>query len=621
MQNVNLGKAITTASTGLGACLKFARIIRFPIRRVNFLILLRLVSLAFEGVGIGMIMPVFDFINHQGPAETLTNTSGVWKLLMPVMDFLSLPLSLGTLLTIVFVSVLLRQIFQYTYDVLLNLYTREQIAGAHITAFKAALATSVESIESIERGALVNTMFNEFQKACSIIWASIPVVSSLIVITAYLAMIIAISAPLTFALVAMLAAIAVVTTGLMRRSIKTGRAITSSNEKMTAFLVARLGHVRHTKLSRAEELEIASYSTVVRDLHRYSAEAKILGLRIPLIVQPLAVCLVLVLIYVGTDVLSISVGALLLFCGIALRIIPVFQNMASLVQGTFTAWGSFASVLRFVDYCEKHAEIDQGGRDFPAPQDGIRYEAVTYSYPGHGAKALASVDLFIPANRWTALVGPSGAGKSTLIDFIPKLRRPNEGRVSIDGCDVGEIALGALREKIAFVSQDPQIVSGSLLDNIAYGQPGLTEEQAVEALKTVGAWQFVEMMPEGIHTSLGEGGARLSGGQRQRIELARAVAAGAKIIILDEPTTGLDPMARIRLKDLLTAFVQRGGITLITVSHDLSFVDGANQIVLLDSGKISDVGTHSDLVKRNGWYGQARAADMASLGMEPLAQS
>ncbi|MEQ1758403.1 MAG: ABC transporter ATP-binding protein [Vicinamibacterales bacterium] len=247
----------------------------------------------------------------------------------------------------------------------------------------------------------------------------------------------------------------------------------------------------------------------------------------------------------------------------------------------------------------------------PAPplRGDIEFEHVGFSYGS--AATLTDVNVTIPAGTLVAVVGQSGAGKSTLVNLLPRLLDPTTGVVRIDGHDIRDYTLASLRSQFAIVTQEAMLFGFSVRDNVAYGDPEPDDARVMAALKAAHIWSVVERLPEGLDTRLGERGARLSGGERQRLAIARAFYRDARIIILDEPTTGLDGIAETAVLESIDALVR--GRTTFVITHRLSTIAHANLVLCLEDGRIVESGTPAHLHSSGGRFEELLSMQSASL--------
>ena len=229
----------------------------------------------------------------------------------------------------------------------------------------------------------------------------------------------------------------------------------------------------------------------------------------------------------------------------------------------------------------------------------IVLEHVAFAYDP-AAPVLRDINLTIKPGQRIGICGPTGGGKSTVLSLIPRYYDPTFGRVLIDGIDVADYKLDLLRAQIGFVLQETVLFAGSIRDNIAYGRPEATPAEIIEAAKMANAHDFIQQMPHGYESLVGERGLTLSGGQRQRIGIARAIVRNAPILILDEPTAALDTESEKLVMDALESLMK--GRTVITIAHRLSTIRDADKIVVLKGGLIAEEGTHDELISRNEIY-------------------
>jgi ATP-binding cassette subfamily B protein len=247
----------------------------------------------------------------------------------------------------------------------------------------------------------------------------------------------------------------------------------------------------------------------------------------------------------------------------------------------------------------------------------IELEHVNFRYKTRD-EVLKDVSFRVPPGRAVAIVGPTGAGKSTLASLLPRFYDPQQGRVLIDGIDVRDLNLDSLRAQFSIVLQDPLLFSGTILDNIRYGDPSASIEQVEEAAKAANAHEFITQLEDGYETRVGEGGTKISGGERQRIAVARAFLRDAPILILDEPTSSIDSRTESVILEALDRLME--GRTTIVIAHRLSTLRGVDQILVLNEGELVESGTHAELVERNGLYRQLwEAQTRVARGRHPLA--
>ena len=290
----------------------------------------------------------------------------------------------------------------------------------------------------------------------------------------------------------------------------------------------------------------------------------------------------------------ISIGDVLVFqalFGQTFGLVNIVLNMFPQIAKGMESIRSIGEVLECPDL-----EHNKGKPDVKGVQGEIRFEDVEYTYGEEQPPSLQGIDLEIPPGQCLAVVGPSGGGKSTLLRLIIGFRRPTKGKIFLDGQDMETIDMRSWRRFISVVPQESVFFEGSVRDNILFGTSGVSNEQLDEILDAANVREFVEKLPHGLDTRIGESGARLSGGQRQRLAIARALVRNPQVIVLDEPTSALDVMSEKLVQEAIERLAK--GRTTLIVAHLLSTIRNADRIVVMEKGRIVESGTYDALSNR-----------------------
>ena len=295
---------------------------------------------------------------------------------------------------------------------------------------------------------------------------------------------------------------------------------------------------------------------------------------------------------------SLNVGAYGVLVFLTQRLLWPLTGLAEVIDLFERA---MASTRRILDLLAEPVHVrDEGGKALEAPVKGnVELDKVSFHYPSSGA-GIRDISLTVPAGNTLALVGATGSGKSNLNKLRLRFYDPSIGEIRIDGQPIRDLSLNSLRGSIGLVSQDVYLFEGTIRENLAYGNPVATDADIIDAAKTAEAWSFIEALPEGLDTPVGERGVRLSGGQRQRLSLARALLKDPPILVLDEATSAVDNETEAAIQRSLKRIGHNR--TVIMIAHRLSTIVDADSIAVIDGGKVLEQGTHRELLEQDGAY-------------------
>jgi ABC-type multidrug transport system fused ATPase/permease subunit len=606
--------------------LKIAHSIGLTWPMIGGLVALHFIATVFEGIGLTILLPVFQLLQSGEAAAQLAAGSRWWAYLVEFYGWFGLTVTVPLLLATSFVAILTRQVLVY-FRLVYSAYIKfTVIRDIRDRAFRAFLRAQLGYGEKEGLGRIVNDLTTEATVAVEAAMTSISLISMSVLALVYFSILLALSIEMTVAaLVVILIAVAPVI-----RFIKRGQAVgvltVEANSALLNFLTQRLRSARLVRLSGMEAAEYENMRAHTAEQYKQVMTANVLRARTTAMIEPVVAAAAFVFLYFGVTTFKLSLEQIGLFLVIIIRLIPVVKELANVRYSMASQFGSIARVLDRLASLESMRETDRGGRSDLTLDKALRLRDVAFSYDDASGYALHGVDLTIPAKTVTAIVGPSGSGKSTLIDLLPRLRVPARGEIDFDGVPVGDFTLDAVRQAVSYAPQSPQIFNVSAREHIHYGQPNADQAAIERAAKLAGAHDFIMRLPEGYDTILSEAGGRLSGGQRQRLDLARAILKPAKLLILDEPTSQLDADAETEFRDAIRRIKGETDLTIIIVGHRFSTMTVADQIAVLKEGRVVDIGTHDQLMSRGGWYADAfekqtawGAAPPPQAGREPVA--
>jgi len=375
-----------------------------------------------------------------------------------------------------------------------------------------------------------------------------------------------------------------------------GRAVQDSVGGMTKVLEEAVSGQRIVKIFAGDDYENERFATAAGSNRRMQIRlARLSGLNSMLVEIIAAAALAWVVYY---TVGRLSAGQFAAFVGAVMMLISPVKALTGLNEDVQVGLAAAQSVFNVID---SKPEADHGDGKINRTSGRIEFRDVALRYDNAKRNALKGVSFIVDPGEKVALVGRSGGGKTSLVNLLPRFYEFQQGEVLLDGVNIRELTLKSLRAQFALVSQDVLLFNDTVFNNIAYGSlRGATEADVIEAAKAAYAWEFIQQLPHGLYSEIGDRGVRLSGGQRQRLAIARAILKDAPILLLDEATSALDTESEKHVQAALDRLMQNR--TTFIIAHRLSTIENADRILVLEQGEIVESGTHAELLAHAGHY-------------------
>lgn len=553
---------------------------------------------AFEGFGVGFILSFIQSFTKPDAAPIQTGIDWIDTVILGV----NAPATerLYRITGLILITTLLRLSFTYfgqLYSFLAQVHLGYQL---RLRIFEQLQALSLAYFSKTRSGNLVNSLTGEIRQITMAMMIFSTLITQTEVLIVFIVSMLWLSWQLTFISIALLILVSVGLSTLLRKVREASFDVTTANAQYTSVSMEFIQGIRTVQAFAGQEYERQRCSEANAQIVWAMNKAMV----IRALVEPLsegAGILMLIGILVAGFAYLIPQGYLesasfLTFLVVLLRITPIIRQLNSIRARLSNLSGSFDNIQQLLRTDDK-SYMKNGSLRFTGLKQAIEFQDVDFCYED-GEPVLEQIDLTIPQGTTVALVGGSGAGKSTLADLIPRFYDVTHGKITIDGIDLREFDLNSIRQKISVVSQNTFIFNASVRDNIAYALSEVSEIEVREAARQANALEFIEDMPEGFATQLGDRGVRLSGGQRQRIAIARALLRNPDILILDEATSALDSVSERLIQQSLEKLTV--GRTVIAIAHRLSTIVKADKILVLERGRIVERGTYHELLQQRG---------------------
>jgi len=556
-----------------------------------------------EAVGFSMLLPILTYVEEGGDSFDADKLPVFLDWMVSLAEAVGVPLTLLGLLSLAFVPMLLRQGLNFGRVYYGAKVVEKVTARLRDQGFRSFITTDIKFHSYQRQGALLAALTIEAHRAGSVASGVMNLVATIFMIGIYIVLLLAISPVMTLiGLSTAVVASLVVGQAILPVSRRTGRQVTQIHDDLYASIMEELSAVRLIKM-RALETDVTDRVSKFTDIAR-AARLKgiVLSGSVSLAIEPVFLLGLFGMLYFGVEYLGVSLATLGVLMVILLRTMPLANQLNASRQSIALESSSLVNLQRLIQEAEDAHHMKSGAVSFTGLKQEIEFDNVSFSYfeDAEETWALKEVSFTIPRGSMTALVGRSGAGKSTLVDLVPRLREAAKGTIKMDGVPIQNFELSSLRRSVGYLNQETFLFNDTIFNNIAYGVAGATQELVEEAAKRAYAHDFVLEASDGYQTEVGDRGVRLSVGQRQRIGIAQIMLQNPDIIILDEPTSALDSESEHLISQGLDEI--RKEKTLIVIAHRLSTIRQADQIIVLDNGRLTEQGTHEKLLEQGGDY-------------------
>lgn len=546
----------------------------FP-RRSAFVLLALLIAGVAEGLSLTALLPLLSIAVGES-----SDDSGIGKFMAEALQKIGIEPTLDMILIIIVGGMLTKGVILLLANRQVG-YTVAHVATAlRLNLIEALLASRWSYYLRQPVGALANSVATEAYRAANGFEHSVIVLALAIQVLVYAVVAVFISWQATLASLFIGLFLLVVLHRLVRATRRAGANQTQLLRYLLTYLSDVLNSVKSLKAMSRDNVADAILRDQTTQLekatrHEVMSRAALMALQEPILAAITAAGLYLALV-----VWQLSLPEVMVMVFLLTRILGLLNKTQRKYQQLAVQESAYWALRKAAEDAAAAAERNSGTAE-PTLQQGIALRHVKFSY---GEKVIfKQLDLDIPVKTFTAITGPSGVGKSTLIDLLCGLTEPNAGKILIDGKSLHDIDLRKWRHMIGYVSQDTILLHDTIMNNILVGEPALTAADAERALRQAGAWDFVSVLPDGMHTVVGERGGLLSGGQRQRIAIARALAHGPVFLIMDEPTSALDPESEKTICETLQQLSRQ--LTIIAVSHQPAVINAADRVFILSEGE------------------------------------
>lgn len=559
---------------------------------LNFLLAL------LEGVGLGFILPIIETAQGSGDPS---DGSMILRAFGQVYEFFNIPFTIEFLIVGVVLVITVRYTTSFLAMWLSVVLRVDYIRTLRTEAFENSLHAKVEYLDSMGSDELLNAIITQTNYAGKTINLMIRTLNLSVLCLIYLLIALLVSPILTVVTGVILGIFMYGIRYVLESGFSVGSRVAEANERVQETVQAGTDGIRDVKLFQLADELFDRFQASMDQFVQATVIQKRNNALINSFNQFSTAVALFGLIYAGLRLSSLSLGSLGLFLFAVFRLGPKLSSLNDIVYQTESHLPHLVRTQEFIDQLNEVQE-SKGCRPAPSGIDRTSFEDVEFAYDSSDEQVLRGVSFEVRRTEFVAFVGSSGAGKSTIVSLLARMYEPDGGRILADGSPIEEFDVDDWRSRVSIVRQEPYIFNDTLRFNVTIGNRDATEEEIERICEIAEVTEFLEDLPNGYETMLGQDGVRLSGGQRQRVAVARALLKNADLLILDEATSDLDSHLEERVHNGIEAMERDYAI--IAIAHRLSTVTGADRIHMMEDGEIVERGPHRTLVNQNGKYAE-----------------
>lgn len=549
-----------------------------------------------EGIGLSFIYPIMEVAQSEGE---VTPQDTIMELFLQIYDILGIPFELGYLIVGISIVMTIRFSSSFTVAWMKAILQRNYERFLRTEAFRASLNARIGYFDEEGSDDILNAIITETRYSGKVIKRGVESMETLALVGVYLAIMVYIAPEMTVFAIVLLGGITYLLRNVLEPGYTIGNRVAQANEAVQQSVQAGTQGIRDVKLFNLTREVFAEFREAIESYTESSVKLSRNKAALQNGYDLAAAISLFALIYVGFTYSGLSLGALGIFLFAMFRLSPLASRLNSQI---YDLEGNLSHLVRTQRFVEELDSRNESYGDLSIEEiRNVEFDEVHFSYT-EDENVLNGVSFDVSKGEFIAFVGQSGAGKSTIVSLIARMYDPDRGTIRANRTQIGEYDLRKWREQIAVVRQQPFIFNDTLENNITIGKRDATRSEVKQVCEIAKVTEFLEELPNGYESRLGDDGVRLSGGQRQRIALARALLKDADFLVLDEATSDLDSNLEREVQESIESMDRNYGM--IAIAHRLSTVQNANVIYTVDNGEIVEAGTHEELLEQEGLYAE-----------------